>query len=47
MKAFSRAFGDHAVALGVLPTGLRMLREAGSIYYAAVPARHVLPALRA
>ena len=46
-KAFSRAFGDHAVALGVLPTGLRMLREAGSMYYAAVPARHVLPALRA
>src|SRR5262249_14947539 len=32
--AFSRAVGDHAVALGVLPTGPRMLREAGSMYYA-------------
>ena len=41
MKAFSRAFGDHAVALGVLLTGLRMLREAGSMYYAAVPVKHV------
>ena len=25
------------MALGVLPTGPRMLREAGSMYYAAVP----------
>jgi len=32
---------DHAVALGVLPTGPRMLREAGSMYYAALPAKHV------
>ena len=41
MKAFSRAFGDRAVALVVLPTGPRMLREAGSMYYAALPAKHV------
>jgi hypothetical protein len=32
---------DHAVALGVLPAGPRMPREAGSMYYAAVPAKHV------
>ena len=41
MKAFSRAFGDRAVALVALPTGPRMLRKAGSMYYAAVPAKHV------
>ena len=29
------------MALGVLPTGPRMLREAGSMYYAAVPVKHV------